>query len=381
VNSTALKRTPLFEAHQKLGARLVEFGGWEMPVQYTSIVDEHNTVRNAAGIFDISHMGEVFVTGPASAEFLNSLLTNDVSKLSPGKGQYTLMCNDRGGTVDDLYLYCIGLGNYLLVINASRIEPDFTWIQQQHEKFSKRQNVFIENKSDSYGAVALQGPRVLDFIDDCFAAESDEKTPALSQMAKNDVQMVAFRGELLYIARTGYTGEHGFEIVAPAPLIETVWWTCLEKGKNHGIKPAGLGARDTLRTEMCYPLYGHELNESTSPIEAGVGYFVAIDKGDFNGRSIMAEQKARGSNRKLIAFKMTGKSAPPRPAYLMFSTGSNARQLGPVTSGTQSPSLNQGIGLGFVPPEYSKAGTEIEIEIRGKKHPAQVVPKPFYKKP
>jgi aminomethyltransferase len=381
VSSTRLKRTPLFEAHQKLGARLVEFGGWEMPVQYTSIVDEHNTVRNAAGIFDISHMGEVFVSGPASMEFLNQLLTNDVSKLFPGKGQYTLMCNERGGAIDDLYLYCLGLGNYLLIVNASRIDADFAWIQQQQENFAKKQSLFVENKSDSYGAVALQGPKVMEFIDRCFPNEESTGTPKLSVLAKNEIQMLPFHGELIYIARTGYTGEQGFEIVAPASLIEKVWWTCLEQGKDFGIKPAGLGARDTLRTEMCYPLYGHELNESTTPIEAGLGFFVALDKGDFNGRAVMADQKVKGAEKKLIAFKMTGKSAPPRPDYPIYSSGANGRQIGVVTSGTQSPSFNQGIGLGFVPPEFSKPGTDLEIEIRGRRFPAQVVPKPFYKKP
>jgi aminomethyltransferase len=379
VSNQNLKRTPLFASHQKLGARLVEFGGWEMPVQYTSIVEEHNTVRKAAGIFDISHMGEVFVTGAAAADFLNSLLTNDIAKLSPGQGQYSLMCNHRGGVIDDLYVYCLGLGNYLLIVNASRIEADYAWIQAQHENYARAQSVFISNQSDSYGAVAVQGPKVLQFIDSCFEAEGSPNS-TLSALAKNQIQMVPYSGELLYVARTGYTGEHGYEIVAPAHLIEKVWWNCLEKGETSGLKPAGLGARDTLRTEMCYPLYGHELNENTTPIEAGLGYFVALDKPDFNGKSVMAEQKASGPPKKLIAFKMAARSAPPRPDYPIFSTETNSRQLGAISSGTQSPSLNLGIGLGFVPPEFSKPGTRIDIEVRGKKYPGEIVPKPFYKK-
>ena len=292
-----LKRTPLFEAHKNLGARLVEFGGWEMPVQYTSIVDEHNTVRSAAGIFDISHMGEVFVTGPAAEEFLNQTLTNDVRKITAGKGQYTLMCNEQGGVVDDLYVYCLGLGNYLLIVNASRIEEDFQWLQGQRERFARAEKVFIENKSESYGAVAVQGPKVAEFIDSCFPDDEGQRPP-LTAMVKNDVQMFGWNGEVIYVARTGYTGEDGFEIVAPAPLVEKVWQTCLEKGLASGIKPAGLGCRDTLRTEMCYPLYGHELNLESTPIEAGLGFFVSLDKGDFTGRSVLAEQKESGPKKK-----------------------------------------------------------------------------------
>ena len=369
-----LKRTPLFDAHKSLEARLVEFGGWEMPVQYSSIVDEHITVRTAAGIFDISHMGEIFVSGTGSGEFLNQLLTNDANRLAPGKGQYSLMCTHAGGVIDDLYLYCLGLGNYLLIVNASRIDADFAWIQQQHENFSRGKSVFVENKSSSYGAVALQGPKVPEFIDSCFELRDQQKP---SSLQKNDLQMLPFQGELVYVARTGYTGEHGYEIVAPSPLIEKVWWKCLKQGKPYGIKPAGLGARDTLRTEMCYPLYGHELNEATTPIEAGLGFFVALHKGEFNGRQVMAEQKEKGPPKKLVAFKMSGKSAPPRPDYSIFAEDSS-RKLGVVTSGTQSPTLNTGIGMGYVPPEFSKAGTHIQIEIRGNKFPAVIIQKPFY---
>ena len=369
-----LKRTPLFETHQKLAARLIDFGGWEMPVQYSSIVDEHNAVRNSAGIFDISHMGEIFVSGAGAVDFLNYALTNDVRKLSPGWGQYSLMCNSAGGVVDDLYVYCLGLGNYLLIVNASGIEVDFEWLQQLHSKFAKNAAVFIENKSDSYAAVALQGPKSAQIIDSAFPAT----TGPLSALAKNQVNMVSFEGELIYAARTGYTGEDGFELVAPAPSIVKVWSACLRAGQAYGLKPCGLGARDTLRTEACFPLYGHELDQTITPIEAGLGFFVAADKGEFMGSSVLLPQKEQGPSRKLVAFKMTGKCAPPRPEYPIYSQA--GERLGKTVSGTQSPTLSAGIGLGYVPAVAAAPETPIAIEIRGNKYPAVVVKKPFYKR-
>ena len=374
-----LKRTPLYNAHQKLGARLIEFGGWEMPVQYTSIIDEHQTVRNAAGIFDIAHMGEVLVSGSAAADFLNRILTNDIRKLEVGLGQYTILCNEQGGAIDDLYAYRLGTVEYLLIINASRIDNDVAWIQKQHAKFPQSANAKIQNISDTTAAVAVQGPRVKDFIDQCFPGNSKGGTKVAkpSDLKKNQIAQYTFGAENIWLARTGYTGEDGFEIVAPASVIEAIWDRVLEAGKSVGIKPAGLGARDTLRTEVCYPLYGHELDENTTPIEAGVGFFVALDKGDFNGRSVLAKQKAEGAKKKLVAFKMSDKSAPPRPHYAIFS---GDKKVGEVTSGTQSPSLAVGIGLGYVTPDLAKAGTAIEIEIRGRRFPAQVVAKPIYRK-
>jgi aminomethyltransferase len=374
-----LKRTPLFETHQALGARLVDFGGWEMPVQYTSILDEHHAVRNAAGIFDISHMGEFFVNGPGALEFLNYALTNDAGKLTPGKAQYTLMCNKRGGVVDDLYLYCLGLGNYLLIVNASRIDVDFAHLEALLAESAQSATVFLENKSSSYGAVAVQGPKVVHFIEAALPSGHFE-TPSFVSLEKNEVRMMGFRSELIYVARTGYTGEDGFEVVAPAPLIEKVWTACMEAGGTHQIKPCGLGARDTLRTEACYPLYGHELDENTSPIEAGLSYFVNFEKGDFLGRQTLLEQKTSGPARKLVAFKMLGKSAPPRPDYAIWSSGEDSRSIGRVTSGTQSPTLGAGIGLGYLPSAFSKPDTAIQIEIRGNRFPAVTIKKPFYKK-
>jgi aminomethyltransferase len=375
-----MKRTPLFDAHRRLGARLIEFGGWEMPVQYTSIVDEHLAVRNAAGLFDISHMGEVIAEGLAAERFLNQVLTNDTRKLKPGLGQYTLLCNERGGVVDDLYAYRLAETQFLLIVNASRIEADAAWLEKQKCAFGN--GVALRNVSDEMSAVAVQGPRAVDFINDCFEGPAAAGTLVSrpSDLAKNQTANFRFEGREVWVSRTGYTGEDGFEVVAGSDLIERIWNKLLKAGQPHGLKPAGLGARDTLRTEVCYPLYGHELDELTTPIEAGLGFFVALDKGDFIGRSVFAEQKANGVNKKLIAFKMNDRSAPPRPQYPIWATGSSGTQVGQVVSGTQSPSLGIGIGLGYVPPEFAKTQTPIAIEIRGRRSPATVVTKPLYRK-
>ena len=372
-----LKRTALYSAHQKLGAKLIDFGGWEMPVQYTSITDEHLAVRQAAGIFDISHMGEVTVSGAGAETFLNSVLTNDIRKLAPGQGQYTLMCHERGGVIDDLYAYKLSDSVYFLIINASRIEPDVAWLQAQAAKFSGE--IKLTDASHNYAAIAVQGPRVKEFINAVIPGASNSvlHVQAVTDLKKNQIGGFKFENHSVLVSRTGYTGEDGFEIIGPDESIQHLWDKILSAGAPFGIKPCGLGARDTLRTEVCYPLYGHELDEQTTPIEAGVGFFVALDKGEFNGRAVLAEQKANGVKKKLVAFKMTDKSAPPRPHYPIWANGAS---VGIVTSGTQSPSLNLGIGMGYVPPEFAKPDTKIEIEIRGKRVPAVVVPKPIYRK-
>jgi aminomethyltransferase len=373
-----MKRTALFSAHQKLGARLIDFGGWEMPVQYTGITDEHLAVRNSAGIFDISHMGEVTVSGAAAAEFLNQLLTNDIGKLTPGLGQYTLMCNELGTVIDDLYAYRLCGDVYFLVINASRIEVDVAWMQAQAAKFLRRSELSLTDASHNYAALAVQGPRVKEFINTVIpgASISAMRVARVTDLQKNQIGGFKYENQSVLVSRTGYTGEDGFEIVGSDESIRHLWDKIISTGKPFGLKPAGLGARDTLRTEVCYPLYGHELDGNTTPIEAGVGFFVSLDKGEFNGRSILAEQKANGVKKKLIAFKMIDKSAPPRPHYPIWANDAN---VGAVTSGTQSPSLGIGIGMGYVPPEFAKPDTKIEIEIRGRRAPAVVVPKPIYR--
>src|SRR5579885_2938795 len=322
-----LKRTALFAAHQKLGARLIDFGGWEMPLQYTSIVEEHLAVRNAAGLFDISHMGEITVSGAAAEAFLNRVLTNDIRQLTPGLGQYTLMCNPRGGVLDDLYAYRLSDEVYLLVVNASRTAADVAWLQSQRETFPRRDEVSLTDASHNYSAVAVQGPRVKEFINAVIpgAAISARRANAVSDLKKNEIG--GFRSEHggVLVARTGYTGEDGFEIIGSDEALRHVWDRILELGTPRGLKPCGLGARDTLRTEVCYPLYGQELDEKTG-----------------------------GVKKKLIAFKMTGKSAPPRPHYAICSGG---QKVGQVTSGTQSPCLGVGIGMGYVPPELARPNT------------------------
>ena len=373
-----LKRTVLFKAHQKLGARLIDFGGWEMPVQYSSLIAEHTAVRTAAGIFDISHMGEVTACGAGSEAFLNHLLTNDLRKLTSGQGQYTLMCNERGGVVDDLYAYKLSAEAFLLIINASRTSADVQWIKNQWQQFPDRANVILTDASHNYSAVAVQGPLVKEFIDACILGPSVAamRVNRVTDLKKNQIGEFHADGGGVLVSRTGYTGEDGFEIVGGDWAICSLWEKILKAGEPFGIKPCALGARDTLRTEVCYPLYGNDLDEDTTPIEAGLGFFVDLDKGEFIGRQVLAEQKARGTKKKLVAFKMAEKSAPPRPHYPILISGALA---GAVTSGTQSPSLGVGIGMGYVPPANAKANSRIEIEIRGKPYPATVVPRPIYK--
>ncbi|HEV2319037.1 MAG TPA: glycine cleavage system aminomethyltransferase GcvT [Verrucomicrobiae bacterium] len=371
------KRTALFKAHQKLGARLIDFGGWEMPVHYSSLVAEHIAVRTAAGIFDISHMGEVAACGVGAEAFLNHVLTNDIRKVAPGQGQYSLMCNERGGVVDDLYAYKLSAEVFLLIINAGRTADDVRWLKSQWEQFPNRANVILTDASHNYSAVAIQGPRVKEFIGKCIAGPSMAamRVNCVTDLKKNQIGEFQCEGGGVWVSRTGYTGEDGFEIVGGDWAIGRLWDKFLIAGEPFGIKPCGLGARDTLRTEMCYPLYGQELDEETTPIEAGLGFFVALDKGEFVGRRILAEQKAKGTTKKLVAFKMAEKSAPPRPHYPILISSATA---GIVTSGTQSPSLGVGIGMGYLRPE--NAGEPIDIEIRGKPFPAVIVPKPIYKK-
>lgn len=376
-----LKRTPLFAAHQKLGARLIEFGGWEMPVHYTGIVEEHQAVRQHSGLFDISHMGQFRVEGPAALQFLNRTLTNDAGQLDTGQGQYTLLCTDHGGVIDDLYLYRIASESYLLIVNASRIDADFAWLLNRLRIRVPGDAVQLVNLSSACAAVAVQGPTAARYIDACFpdGRVPSDSNPPVNALARNSIARVRFGDDTLHIARTGYTGEDGFEIFAPAESIAQVWHRLLEAGAPFGLIPCGLGARDTLRTEMGYPLYGHELDEDISPLEAGLGRFIAFDKGDFVGRAFLFQQNTLGPQRKAIAFRMNAKSPPPRPLYPIWSAGSESTPLGHVTSGTQSPSIGVGIGLGLVPPASAKPGTAIEIEIRGRRYPARIVRKPLYR--
>lgn len=376
-----LKRTPLFELHKESGGKLVEFGGWEMPVQYTSIMDEHQAVRNAAGIFDISHMGEVRVSGPGAGAFLNYLLTNDTRKLRIGLGQYTLMCNEQGGAVDDLYVYQVGAAEYLLVINASRIDPDVQWMKEKLAASAFAAQVSIENQSDQTGAVAIQGPAVARFIDSLVSGP-DKLTglPNASALKKNEIGRFQFGDIKVWVSRTGYTGEDGFEVLTPAARIGDVWRAAMKTGQAHGLKPAGLGARDTLRTEVCYPLYGHELDMEHGPFDAGLMFFVSLDKGDFVGREAITQKKAQGASRKLVAFKNVEKSAPPRPGYPIFSEAQGGVEVGNTVSGTLSPSLSNGIGMAYVEAAMAVPDKQLFIETRGRRAPVILCKKPLFRK-
>ncbi len=380
-----LKRTVLFEEHVRLGARMVEFGGWEMPIQYTGILDEHLAVRSAAGVFDISHMGEVFCSGPAAEEFLNLVLTNDLRRLVPGQGQYTLLCQREGGVIDDLFAYRIASTDFLLIINASRAEVDVAWLTARLLEFPRRDEVQLTDACDRLSAIAVQGPRVGEFVDAVFPGEFVDPGSLAgrpSELKRNRLSLFSFAGTPVWFARTGYTGEDGFEVVAPNAVVGDLWRRFLEVGRPHGLKPCGLGARDTLRTEMCFPLYGHELTEQLTPIEAGLDVFVALDKPAFNGREVMLGQKQSGVRRRLIAFRITEKGVPPvRPHYPIWASGGDGTPLGETTSGTLSPSLGVGIGLAYVPTGLAQPGQALLIEIRGRRYPAEIVKKPLYRRP
>ncbi len=353
-----LKHSPLEAAHQALGARLVPFAGWNMPVQYSSIIDEHHAVRQKAGIFDISHMGQFIVSGPGAETWLNRMLTNNIAKLAPGQGQYTIMLNENGGVIDDLIAYRTGQTEYFLVVNASMIDEDFFWMAGHQPE-----DVTLRNESDLWAGMAVQGQ---------LAAEIFAKAcPGEILPDRNGIATTA-TGAI--VCRTGYTGEDGFEFFCPAD--EGIsWW---EKFLSAGASPCGLGARDTLRLEMGYPLNGSDLSPERTPIEAGLGFFCDLEKGDFIGRETLARQKAEGPAMKLTALQYTDKGPPPRSHYPVVSAAGEV--IGELASGVLSPSLMTGIGMAYLPAQYSKPGTALQIDVRGRLFPAQVVKKPFYKK-
>jgi aminomethyltransferase len=365
VTNAAPKKTPLYDEHVRLGAKMIPFGDWIMPVQYSGIMDEHLAVRNNVGIFDISHMGQLVATGPGIGGWLNEMLTNNIDKLELGTGQYTFLLNERGGIIDDLIVYRTGPEEFLLVVNASRVDEDFEWLKQHLAASCE-----LKNRSESFGGVAIQGPRVVDLFHALLGSQVD--LPARNQIVERELD-----GMNLSIARTGYTGEDGVEVFFSAKDATKFWNTVLKTGEQFGIRPCGLGARDTLRLEMCYPLNGSDLSPEHNPIEAGLGFFVDLNKPKFIGREVLAQAKESGTPNRLAAFRMKGKGPPPRPHYGVWLAGA---QIGETTSGTLSPSLNQGIGMAYLPTQHARAGTEIEIEIRGQKFPAIIEKKPLYKK-
>ncbi|WP_258171027.1 glycine cleavage system aminomethyltransferase GcvT [Paenibacillus sp. R14(2021)] len=365
--TSELKRTPLYPLYANYpGARCIDFGGWELPVQFSGIQKEHDAVRTQAGLFDVSHMGEFMVTGHFSEAFLQQLTTNDVAKLRDGQAQYTLMCDPSGGVVDDLLVYRITADQYMVVVNAANIDKDFEWMREHLIG-----DVTLENKSDELALLALQGPHAAAIM--ALAAESfDCGTLAPFHFAAD----VSVGGAAALVSRTGYTGEDGFEIYVPAEAAQQVWNALFEVGEAHGLVPAGLGARDTLRFEARLPLYGQELSHTISPLEAGLGFFVKLDKGSFIGREALLKQKADGVPRKLVGIEMIDRGIP-RCHYAVYAQG---QHIGEVTTGTQSPTLKRNLGLALIEAQFAELGTELEVEIRGKRLKAEVVKAPFYRR-
>jgi aminomethyltransferase len=360
--SSSLRRTTLYPEHVNLNAKMVPFGGWEMPVYYSGIVNEHQAVRTSVGIFDISHMGEIEVFGPEAEPWLNGLLTNNLSKLTVAEGQYTLMLNDAGGVIDDLIVYRLEQNHYFLVVNAAKIEEDFLWLSEH-----RAGEVTVLNRSDHFAAVAVQGPKSLELF-----------RPIGELPDRNRIRAYRLGAAQVLIARTGYTGEDGFEAFFPADSAGAVWNQFLDLGKPWQILPCGLGARDTLRLEACYPLNGADLSPNRTPIEAGLSFFVDLAKTNFVGREPLLKQKTNGVNERLCALRLAPKSAPPRAHYPVYAEN---HQIGELTSGSQSPTLGTGIGLAYLGSSYAKPGQQLEIEVRGRRFPATVEKKPLYKRP
>jgi aminomethyltransferase len=361
---TTLKRTPFYEAHAKAGAKLIDFGGWEMPVQYAGILEEHRTVRTKAGLFDVSHMGEIDVRGPQAIDMVNKLVTNDVTKLADGQILYTPMCYPEGGIVDDLLVYRHDQEHLLLVVNASNTDKDFAWIEEVAKQFS----VEVKNISPETAQLALQGPfaeRILQRICDI----------DLSQLKYYWFTYGNINGVNCLISRTGYTGEDGFEFYFSPEGGEKIWDAVIKEGQPEGIQPIGLGARDTLRFEARLPLYGNELGQDITPLEAGIGIFVKLDKPDFIAKAALAAQKSQGIPRKLVGFEMIDRGIP-RSHYPLALNG---EEIGFVTSGSFSPTLEKNIGLGLIKTELAQIGNEIEVVVRGKGLKAKIIPTPFYK--
>lgn len=362
------KRTPFYSEHEKLGAKLIDFGGFEMPVQYAGIKQEHMAVREKAGLFDVSHMGEFFVRGPEALSLIQKVTINDASKLVPGKAQYSAMCYEDGGIVDDLLVYKLDENEYMLVVNASNIEKDWNWIVSNNSMGAE----FV-NRSEEIALLALQGP---------------ESVGILQKLTDTDVSAIPFYSfdtgtvagqDGVIISATGYTGEKGFELYIDTKKCDAgvIWNKLFEAGKNTGLEPAGLGARDTLRLEMGYALYGNDITGDTTPLEAGMGWLTKLEKGEFIGRGALLEQKEKGVTRKLMGFEMEEPRNVPRSGYEI--TDESGNEIGFVTSGTQSVSLNKGIGMGYIAIEKAVPGENVLIRIRKKEAGAVVVKPPFYK--
>ncbi|MCK8520281.1 glycine cleavage system aminomethyltransferase GcvT [Aquimarina sp. D1M17] len=359
-----MKNTALTETHVALGAKMVPFAGYNMPVSYEGVNIEHETVRNDVGVFDVSHMGEFLITGPNALDLIQKVTSNDASKLVDGKAQYSCLPNDKGGIVDDLIVYKIADEKYLLVVNASNIEKDWEWISSHNTM-----NAEMKDLSEEYSLLAIQGPKAAKAMQSLTSVD-------LEAMKFYTFEVADFAGiEHVIISATGYTGSGGFEIYCKNSEVKQVWDKVLEAGEDFGIKPIGLAARDTLRLEMGYCLYGNDINDTTSPIEAGLGWITKFSK-DFVNAEALAKEKEKGAERKLVGFELDDRGIPRHDYDIVDGNG---HKIGIVTSGTMSPSLNKGIGLGYVPQVFSTPGSKIHIQVRKKAIPATVVKLPFYK--
>ena len=361
--SESIQRTPIYESHVKQGGKMVPFAGWEMPVQYSNLREEHNHVRNSVGLFDVSHMGEIRVHGSEALATLQWLTTNDVSKLQKGQAQYSLFPNKKGGIVDDLIVYCLEPdSDYLLCVNAANKDKDLKFVTENNR------GAVIEDESSNWGQIAIQGPKAIEAIE-LVTGQEFSSCPSFEFRAWN------WGDQVCYIARTGYTGEDGAEIFVPWDKAEALWNLFFEKCPE--ALPIGLGARDTLRTEMKFPLYGQDISDTTFPHEAGLGWVVKPGKGDFLGKAEMMAAKEAGLKKKLVGIKITGKGIA-RPGYKVYSVDS--QEIGEVTSGTLSPSLNQAIAVAYVAFGSHEVGTKVQVQMRNKMLDAEIVKTPFYKR-
>jgi aminomethyltransferase len=359
-----MKNTALTKVHEALGAKLVPFAGYNMPVQYEGVNIEHETVRNGVGVFDVSHMGEFLITGPNATALIQKVCSNDAAKLFDGKAQYSCLPNDKGGIVDDLIIYRLNEEKYVLVVNASNIQKDWDWISQHNDVGAEMRNL-----SDDFSLLAIQGPKAAEAMQSLTSVD-------LENMKYYTFEVADFAGiEHVIISATGYTGSGGFEIYCKNSEVEQVWNKVMEAGKAYGIKPIGLAARDTLRLEMGFCLYGNDIDDTTSPIEAGLGWITKFTK-EFTNSENLKKQKEYGTDRKLVGFELDEKGVP-RHGYDIVD--GNGKKMGIVTSGTMSPSLKKGIGLGYVPTVFADPGSKIHIQIRKNAIPATVVKLPFYK--
>jgi len=360
-----MKNTALTHIHESLGAKMVPFAGYNMPVQYEGVTAEHLTVRSAVGVFDVSHMGEFLVEGTEALTLLQKVTSNDVSKLAIGDAQYSCLPNDIGGIVDDLICYRLKEQTYLLVVNASNVEKDWNWIQKHNQTIGAE----LKDLSDSYSLLAIQGPKAIEAMQSLTSID-------LAEISFYTFKIADFAGvEDAIISATGYTGSGGFEIYVKNEQVAEVWKQIFAAGDPYGIKPIGLAARDTLRLEMGYCLYGNDINDTTSPIEAGLGWITKFTKKFVNSDNLKAQKEA-GITKKLVAFELTERGIPRHDYKIVDADG---KEIGIVTSGTMSPSLSKGIGMGYVPKEISKPGNEIFIQVRKKQIPATIIKLPFYK--